>query len=259
MVCVRACPPLSSLIVQGSPLLEPTLSVLVPVYNAQRALGPILAQLVEVLPDISPQFEMLVIDDGSTDATPEVAQEMAADYPQIGFVAHPSRLGMAAAVRTGLARSSGEMVLVRDEECRADLYDIPKLWRHANMHDIVLGRVPSQSIAGTIPRLPINVATRTPTELRPPLQLLHRRVTRGWLTLGGHEELLVHLARKGYPMMEVEVRDRQPMADPAMIAEKIAQRWLTPVSGTAAMVQPKIMEPRRPNYLAKLKAFALGE
>jgi hypothetical protein len=230
----------------------------VPVYNAQRALGPVLAQLVEVLPDVSPRFELLVIDDGSTDATPEVAQEMAADYPQIGLVAHPTRLGMAAAVRTGLARTSGEMVLVRDEECRADLYDIPKLWRHAGMHDIVLARVPSQTIAGMIPRLPINVATRMPTELRPPMVLLHRRVTRGWLTLGGHEELLVHLARKGYPMLEAEVRDRHPLVDPAMIAEQIAQRWLKPVS-SAAMIQPKVSEPRRPNYLAKLKAFALGE
>lgn len=236
--------------------MEPTLSVLLPVYNAQRILGQILAQLIEILPDVTPQFEMLVIDDGSTDATTEVAHELAMDYPQIGVVHHPTRLGMATMIRSGLARTSGEMVLIRDEDCRADLYDISKLWRHAANHDIVLARSPSQSAAGFIPRLPAGMTMRLPGEFRPPLQLLHRRVARGWLTLGGAEELLAHLARKGYPLLEVEVRDARPVVGPANLAEVLAQRWGSPQTKTT---DPKGSELKRPNYLAKLKAFAWGE
>lgn len=236
--------------------MEPTLSVLLPVYNAQRTLGQMLAQLVEILPDLTPQFEVLVIDDGSTDATCEVAHELAMDYPQIGAVHHQARMGMAAAIRTGLSRTSGEMVLIRDELCRADMYDIPKLWRHATTHDIVLARVPSQSVAGFIPRLPPGIVMKSPSELRPPLQLLHRRVTRGWLTLGGNEELMAHLARKGYPMLEIDVRDTKPMLTPATLIETLAARIPQPPELPS---RPKHVELKRPNYLAKLKEFALGE
>lgn len=235
--------------------LEPTLSVLLPVYNAQRMLGQMLAQLVEILPDVSQQFEVLVIDDGSTDATHEIARELAMDYPQLGIVSHPTRLGMATAIRTGLARTTGEMVLLRDEDSRADLHDIPKLWRLGDKHDIVIARTPSQTAAGSIPRLPAGMTMRMPSELRPPLALLHRRVTRGWLTLGGAEELLSHLSRKGYPMAEVEVRDEKPVIHPASLVETIAKRY----TGSSVAAHPKVNEPKRPNYLAKLKAFALGE
>jgi glycosyltransferase involved in cell wall biosynthesis len=236
--------------------LEPTLSVLLPIYNAQRILGQMMAQLIEILPELTPRFEMLIIDDGSTDATSEVAHELAMDYPQIGVVTHPTRLGAATAIRTGLSRTSGEMVLIRDEDCRADVYDIPKLWRHATSHDIVLARVPSQSMAGFIPRLPAGMVMKMPTEMRPPLQLLHRRVTRGWLTLGGNEELVAHLVRKGYPLLEVDVRDAKPALTPAALIDTLIARMPQP---TEKIKTPKLGEPRRPNYLAKIKAFALGE
>ena len=240
--------------------MQPTLSVLVPVYNAQCVLGQLIGQWIEILPDLTPHFELLIIDDGSTDATSEIAYELARDYPQIGLVRHPSRLGMAAAVRTGMTRTSGEMVLVRDEQSRADLYDLPKLWRFAGQHDIILGRVAHRSHVGWVPRLP---GAPLPAEaMRPGMLLFHRRVARGWLTLGGMEELLAHLQRKGYPMLEVDVRVSSAEPDIAMLAEQIARRASTsntPGQESRMPTRPAILEPKRPNYLARLKAFALGE
>ena len=57
----------------------------------------------------------LIIDDGSTDATSEVAHELTHHYPQVRVVRHGTSLGREAAIRTGLKRSQGEVVVMRDE------------------------------------------------------------------------------------------------------------------------------------------------
>lgn len=96
-------------------LLEPSLSVLLPVYNDQSTLAATVQQILEVLSDTSGRFELVIIDDGSSDATIEVADELASYYPQVSAVRHAKPLGREAAIRTGLERSNGDLVLLRDE------------------------------------------------------------------------------------------------------------------------------------------------
>ena len=57
---------------------------------------------------------MLIIDDGSNDATNEVAHELTRLFPQVRLFRHELPLGQEAAIRTGLAHSRGEMVVLRD-------------------------------------------------------------------------------------------------------------------------------------------------
>ncbi len=242
--------------------MQPSLSVIVPVYNQQRVIGQIVEQLIEILPELTSRFELLLVDDGSTDATVEAARELAAFYPQITVISHPLRLGMATNVRTGLARSSGEMVLIRDEDCRVDLHEIPKLWRQAASHDIIIAKTAPRHALGWIPQLPLGPGV-SPHHVRASLYLLHRRVTRGWLTLGGAEELLTHLTRKGYPIVEVEVRPPRLASEAGQLADKIMQQLgpaTTLPNGQRYVPQrAAAIDPKRPNYLAKIKAFALGE
>ena len=89
--------------------------MLLPVHNAEDRLAIGVARLLDVLPDLTGRFDLLIIDDGSTDDTPEVAHDLARRFPQVGVVRHPVRLGLGEAIQTGLDHTAGEVVLVGDE------------------------------------------------------------------------------------------------------------------------------------------------
>lgn len=94
--------------------MERSLSILLPVRDDQTTLSATVHRLLDVLADLPSRFELILIDDGSTDATIEVADELAARYPQVTAIRHSRPLGQEAAVRSGLRCSSGDIVLVHD-------------------------------------------------------------------------------------------------------------------------------------------------
>jgi glycosyltransferase involved in cell wall biosynthesis len=98
--------------------LERSLTVLLPVRDVQSTLADTVAEVLDTASDLTDRFELVIIDDGSTDATSEVAHELARHYPQVRSIRHSKPLGNDAALRTGLAESRGETVLVRDKNCR---------------------------------------------------------------------------------------------------------------------------------------------
>lgn len=136
--------------------MVPSLSIVLPVHNAESTLADNLCRLLEMLPDLSERFEVLVVDDGSTDHTAEVAYEFVTQFPQLRIVRHARRRGLAAAVQTGLDQTSGEFVLVQDEREPLSPSDIQKLWGMRHDDDLVVARIEPQFKpldAGLISRL----------------------------------------------------------------------------------------------------------
>ena len=91
-----------------------SLTVLLPVQDAQATLADTVEEVLEIASDWTQRIELLIIDDGSSDATSEVAHELVRHYPQVRALRHSRPLGREAAVRTGLAQSRGDVVVLRE-------------------------------------------------------------------------------------------------------------------------------------------------
>ncbi len=91
----------------------PPVSVVVASYNGARTLPACLESLGRLH---YPDYEVIVVDDGSTDATPELAGR----FPQVRWLRHPRNLGLSAARNTGIAVARGRIVAFTDADCRAD-------------------------------------------------------------------------------------------------------------------------------------------
>jgi len=94
--------------------VDRSLTVLLPVRNAENTLASTVNDVLEVASELSSKFELVIVDDGSTDATSEIAQELTIHYPQVKACSHGSHLGNSAAIKTGLQHASGQVVVLRD-------------------------------------------------------------------------------------------------------------------------------------------------
>jgi glycosyltransferase involved in cell wall biosynthesis len=101
------------------------LSIIMPCYNEARTLRDILAQVRAV--DLDKQI--IAVDDHSSDDTYRILCEEAADDPRMVVVRHPSNRGKGAAVRSGLARATGEIVIIQDADLEYDPQDYYDLVR----------------------------------------------------------------------------------------------------------------------------------
>jgi glycosyltransferase involved in cell wall biosynthesis len=115
---------------------SPSLSVVVPAFNEARTIVEVLTRVRDVLGD---GVELLVIDDASTDGTAEVLA--AAALRDVRVIRHERNAGKGAALRTGFAAATGDIVCVQDADLEYDPVDIPALLApiHAGRADVVYG------------------------------------------------------------------------------------------------------------------------
>ena len=114
------------------------LSVVIPVYNEGRTLKGVVRRVLTVVPHL---LEVIVVDDGSSDQTPEVIRELAEAHTQVRSARLDRNSGKTAALRAGFALTRGEIVIVQDADLEYDPAEIhavirPILEGHA---DVVYG------------------------------------------------------------------------------------------------------------------------
>jgi glycosyltransferase involved in cell wall biosynthesis len=114
-----------------------SLSIVWPLCDAEATLAGHLARLLEMLPDLTGRFEIVLVDDASTDQTLDVARELAARYPQVRVIRHRDRRGAAAAVRTGLQWARGATIFIHDDPPGLCSRDLARLWRERKRQQLV--------------------------------------------------------------------------------------------------------------------------
>jgi len=112
--------------------LERSLTVLLAVHNAQDSLRETVQEILEVVPELTRRFDVLIVDDGSTDGTGDVASELAASYPQVRIVSRGRSLGRDAAVSHALNQPCGDVILLWDAEGGVPAHSVHELWRAAS-------------------------------------------------------------------------------------------------------------------------------
>lgn len=117
------------------------LSVMMPAYNEAENLVVVIPRIVEVLERIDVPHQIVVVDDGSDDTTPEVLATLARRYPVVEAVRLRRNLGKSQALTVGLARATGETVVLMDADGQDDPEEIPKLLAELEGGlDLVTGR-----------------------------------------------------------------------------------------------------------------------
>lgn len=118
-----------------------SLSIILPVRDAQATLSEQVHHLLEVVPDLTSRFEIIIVDDGSTDHTPDIACELAREFPQLRLICHGQRRGREPAVKTGLASATGELVFVPEDLAPLSPTDLRRLWSLRHERGVVLSRL----------------------------------------------------------------------------------------------------------------------
>jgi glycosyltransferase involved in cell wall biosynthesis len=105
----------------------PAMSYFFPAHNEADNLRGLVAEALAVLPRLADHFEILIVNDGSTDETPTIADELAAAVPQVRAIHHPTNLGYGAALRSGFGASRYELLAFTDGDRQFHVADLARL------------------------------------------------------------------------------------------------------------------------------------
>src|SRR5262245_60289929 len=142
----------------GSPASAPAgLSVFLPAYNDSGTIASMVIRTVKAARELTPDFEIIIVDDGSADSTAEIADELARQYPEVRAVHHPTNRDYGAALQTGFRSATKELIFYTDGDAQYDPAELAVLWpamtagvdlvngykisRSDPWHRIVIGRV----------------------------------------------------------------------------------------------------------------------
>ena len=138
-----------------------TLSIVVPIYNEEESLPFLVNQLLEVLQPMEETFELVLVNDGSSDNSAEVIRKLSFEIPELVGVLLRKNYGQTAAMAAGFDISSGEIVVTLDGDLQNDPADIPLLVNKIrDGFDLVSGWRYRRQDAAISRKLPSKIANR---------------------------------------------------------------------------------------------------
>jgi len=127
----------------------PSLSVFFPAYNEEKNISSTVKKAVSILKKIVKNYEILIIDDGSSDKTAEVSKSLAKSNPRIKLIQHKPNKGYGAALISGLYNSKYEWIVFSDADGQFDFSELPKLLekQKSTRADLVIGQYINRKVS----------------------------------------------------------------------------------------------------------------
>ena len=141
----------------GSDRSSVGLSIFFPAYNDAGTIASLVISARKTAQMLTSDFEIIVVNDGSADATPDIADELARTYPEVRVVHHPRNRGYGGALRSGFSTAQKELIFYTDGDAQYDPGELRALWpgmredvdlvngykisRSDPLHRIVIGRI----------------------------------------------------------------------------------------------------------------------
>jgi glycosyltransferase involved in cell wall biosynthesis len=116
-----------------------SLTVFYPAFNEEANVQQAVDAAYAVLPDIARKYEVIVVDDGSHDQTPDIVHQMMEKYPTLRLVRHPENRGYGTALKTGFESARMDWVFFTDCDMQFDIGEIAKLLPYTKQYPVVLG------------------------------------------------------------------------------------------------------------------------
>jgi hypothetical protein len=218
-------------------VLTKSLTIVLPVHNAEARLRNNVGELLELASELTPKFGVLIIDDGSTDSTFEVAEELATQYPQVTVRRHRHCRGLGETLQYVQRRVRSDAVMVHDGVTPINQQQIRTLWRQW-----IVDNASNKNSAALNERHAISELAN--------LRSIHSAMERAHSQLIGFQ--LMSLPEHGAAFID----SLPPLADGERVEARLTTHASHRAHGEGLGQIPRLP---RPKFLSALAAFALGE
>jgi glycosyltransferase involved in cell wall biosynthesis len=106
---------------------KPDISLFFPVYNDENTVRIVAYRAIELLEEVAGNYEIIIVDDGSPDASGEIADQLAGEHEKITVVHHPQNRGYGAAMKSGIAATKYDIICMIDGDNEYDVFDLKKM------------------------------------------------------------------------------------------------------------------------------------
>jgi glycosyltransferase involved in cell wall biosynthesis len=241
----------------------PSISLFFPAWNEEDYVERAVTRAMDVLPKLTEDFEIIVVNDASTDRTQEIAEGLAAKFPQVRVITHPVNLKLGGAMRTGLSASTKDIVVYSDIDLPWDLRELERalhLMEYLEADMICAFRFDrtSEGAKRIVYSFVYNLLIRSLFDINIKdvnfsFKVMHRRVLEAieLKSLGSFidAELVVKAIRKGFRVFQMGVdyfprtRGVSTLASPSVILKMVRE---------LARLYPETKEPSSPSKPVRL-------
>lgn len=116
-----------------------SLSVFFPVYNEEANLEVLIGQALRIIPSLAKKYELLIINDGSTDDSLKLAQKLSKENESIRVISHKFNKGYGEVLKTGIRKSQYEWIFWTDSDLQFDLGELANFVKETNKYEAVIG------------------------------------------------------------------------------------------------------------------------